>query len=71
VACPEQVENRGVRGLGRVGNPTLVASYPKPRIRLLNHTCEKRWNVAGESRWFFCGCEMPTALHWYPPLDVM
>src|ERR1700738_2445229 len=57
--------------LGCVGNPTIVASYPKPRLCLLNQTCEKRCNVAGESHWFFCGCEMPATLHWCPPPDVI
>src|ERR1700730_2208976 len=57
--------------LGGVGNPTIVASYPKPGLCLLSQTCEKRCNVAGESHWFFCGCEMPTTLHGCPPLDVI
>src|SRR6266404_6096898 len=57
--------------LGCVGNPTMVASYPRPRLCPLNQTCKKRCNVAGESHWFFCGCEMPTAFHWCPPLDVI
>src|ERR1700730_6864762 len=35
----------------------------KPRLCLLNQTCKKRCNVAGERHWFFCGSEMPTALH--------
>src|ERR1700680_2090122 len=38
---------------------------------LLNQTCEERCNVAGESHWFFCGGEMPAALHGCPPLDVI
>src|ERR1700693_2280742 len=57
--------------LGCVGNPTIVASYPKPRLCLLNQTCEKLCHVSGESHWFFCGCEMSPAPHWCPPLDVI
>ena len=56
---------------GCIRNPAMAASSANPRLCLLNQTCEKRCNVAGESHWFFCGCEMPTALHWCPPLDVI
>src|ERR1700688_2601805 len=48
-----------------------IGAQPTRAVHLLDQTCEKRCNVAGESLWFFCGCEMPTALHWCPPLNVI
>src|ERR1700720_858428 len=41
------------------------------RLCLLNQTWKKGCNVAGGSHWFFCGCEVPAALHGGPPLDVV
>src|SRR5580658_6539891 len=41
------------------------------RLYRLNQICEKCCNVAGESHWFFCGCEMSPSLHRCPSLDVI
>src|SRR5271167_4463428 len=56
-----------------MGHPSIAASasYPEPRPCLLNQTRKKRCNVAGDSHRFFCGGEMPAALHGCPPLDVI